>query len=299
MAFTSGDGAYTYDDKAMREDLLDVLTNLTPTENQLVSGLGTTSAANIQHQWLIDTLNAVKTNAYAEGIDASLGSLTNPVRLFNYTQIFREAYQVSGTERAVNTAAFSDRFSYEASKALKELKNDMEYALMRGSLACGTGSAVRQLLGIKLSLSIITSSSGVSLTEVILNDYFQAVWDKGTEVNALYSGMYMKRKISAFTANSTMNLDAKDRRLVNAVDIYEADAARIVKLFAHRYVTVSGDTNYDIVGLNEDLFKVAYLRKPMNETLSKTGDADKAEIITECTLETRHYDGGFWGGLHL
>lgn len=264
-----------------------------------MSGLGTTSVSQIQHNVLVDTLNAVKANAYTEGVDASFGSLTNPARLLNYTQIFREAYQVTDTERAVNTAAFNDRFAYEATKAMKELKNDMEFALMRGSLVCGSGSAARQLVGIKLSLSIITSTSGVSMTEAILNDRFQTVWDNGTEVNALYSGMYIKRKVSAFTANSTMNLDAKDRRLINAIDVYEADAARLVKLFAHRYVTVSGDTNYDVVGLNEDLFKIGYLRKPFNRPLAQTGDAAKAEIVTECTLEVRHYNGGFWDTLCL
>lgn len=262
MAFTSGDGAYTYDDKAIREDLLNVLTNLTPTETQLISGLGTGSAAQILHEWLTDTLGSVKDNAYQEGVDASYPALTNPERLFNYTQIFRQGYQVSDTERSANTAAFNDRYSYEGTKALKMLKNDMEYAAMRGSLACGTGSAARRLKGVKNFLSLVTSQSGISLTEKILNDYFEDVWDNGTEVNAVYGPMYIKRKIGGFTGGATKNIQAADRRLVNVVDIYEADAATMVKLFAHRYVTVSGDTNYDIVGLNEDLWKIAYLRKP-------------------------------------
>ena len=47
-------GAFTYDDNAIREDLLSVLTNLTPTETQLVSGLGVSSAKNIHHQWLVN-----------------------------------------------------------------------------------------------------------------------------------------------------------------------------------------------------------------------------------------------------
>ncbi|MCP3684122.1 MAG: DUF5309 domain-containing protein [bacterium] len=299
MTFTSGDGAYVYDDNAVREDLLAVLTNLSPRETQLCTGLGTSSADQVLHQWLIDTLGTVKTNAYAEGVDASYGALTNPERLFNYTQIFREAYQVSDTERSANTAAFSDRYSYEATKALKELKNDMEYAVLRGSLACGTGSAARQLRGIKNSLSLVTSQSGISLTEAILNDYFQLVWDNGTEVNAVYGSMYIKRKISAFTGGATKNVDVTDRRLVNSVDIYEADAASMVKLFAHRYMTVSGDVNYDVVGLNEDLFKIAYLRKPFQRELAQTGDSTKGEVVTEMTVETLHYDGGFLGSSHL
>ena len=100
------------------------------------------------------------------------------------------------------------------------IKNDMEYAVMRGSLATGTGTGARQLEGLKRSLSLITNQSGVSLTEAILNDYFQLVWDNtSTEVNAVYGDMYMKRKISAFTAGATKNFDQNDRRLINAIDI--------------------------------------------------------------------------------
>ena len=292
---------YTYDDNAIREDLLDILTNISPTDTQLITGLGTSSAKQILHEYLMDTLGDVKANAYVEGVDACYPARSRPSRLFNYTQIAKVGFDVSDTERASNQAGFNDRYAYKATKALKELKNDMEYAVMRGSLACGTGSASRQLRGIKQSLSLVTSQSGISLTELILNDYFENVWAKGTEVNALYGGMYIKRKVSGFTAGATKNVDIKDRRLINAVDIYEADAARLVKLFAHRHVTVSGDTNYDVVGLNEDLFKIAYLtgRTPAQRELAKIGESTKGEVFTEFTLETRHYDGGFLATQHL
>lgn len=292
--------AYVYDDGALREDLLNVLTNLSPKQTQLVTGLATSTATSVRHEWLIDTLGAVKANAYVEGVDASYGAVTNPTRLNNYTQIFREGYEVSDTERSVNTAAFNDRFAYEATKAMTEIKNDMEYAIMRGSLASGTGSAARYLRGIKMSVSLVTSQSGVSLSEAILNDYFQLVWDNtSTEVNAVYGSMYLKRKISAFTAGTTKNLDANDKRLVNAVDVYQGDAASNVRLFAHRYVTVGADTNYDIVAINEDMFKVAYLRKPFTRELAKTGDSSKGEVVTELTLENLHYNAGVWGKAHL
>jgi hypothetical protein len=287
--------AATYDDRAMREDLLDVLVNLTPKETQLISGLGISSASQIRHETLLDTLNAVKNNAQIEGADATYNSLTNPARLYNYCQIFKQGFKVSNTERAVDTAGFKDRYQYEVTKALAMLKNDMEYAAMRGSLASGSGTGARQMGGVKMALSLVTNCSGISMTEAFLNDYFQWVWETaGTEVNALYSGMYIKRKVSAFTANATKNVDINDRRLVNAVDVYEADAARIVKLFAHRYVTVSGDTNYDVVGLDEEKFKIAYLRKPTTSDTSNGGDWTGGNIVTELTLECRHYNAGFY-----
>lgn len=290
---------FTYDDVARREDLLDIITNLHPSEQQLFSGLGVGQAKDIFHIWLIDTLASIKTNAFVEGVDACYADRTDPARLSNVCQIFRVGYSVSDTERIVNKAGFQDRYEREARKAMKEFGNDVEFALMRGSIACGTGSAARQLRGIKNSLSLVTSQSGTSISETMLNDYFQLVWDNGTEVNAVYGDMYLKRKISAFTGGATKEVEVEDRRLVNAVDVYQADAAKMVKLFAHRYVTIGGDTNHDIVGLNEDLFRVAYLRRPDVRELAKTGDATNGEFFGELTLENLHYNAGFLGKAHL
>ena len=147
--------------------------------------------------------------------------------------------------------------------------------------------------GVKNSLSLASPQSGVSLTEAILNDYLQLVWDNGSEVNAIYCPMYMKRKISGFTAGSTKNIDAEDKRLVNCVDIYEADAASVVKLFAHRYVTVSGDTNYDVVGVNEEALQIDWLRRPFDREIARTGDSTKGEVVGECTFVCKNPNAGF------
>jgi len=286
---------------AVREDLLDLLTNLSPKSTQLGSGLSTTTAKSIRHEWLIDTLSAVKLNAQIEGQAITYHELTNPARLVNYTQIFKQGYKVTGSLEAADEAGFDDRYNYEKTKALALIKNDMEYSLMRGSLASGSGTGARQLRGVKASLSLITAQSGVSMTETMLNDYLQLVWDNtSTEVNAIYCDMYMKRKISGFTAGSTKNINADDRRLVNAVDVYEADAAKLVKLFAHRYVSISGtDTNHGVVGINEDMYKIAYLRKPITKEEDGTGaDYAGGNIITELTLQNDHYNSGFWADEH-
>lgn len=286
---------------SLKEDLLEIITNLSVTETQLVSGLGTSAASSIRHEWLLDTLTAAKANAQIEGENITYHTLTNPSRLYNYTQIFKQGFKVSDTQRAVDEAGFDDRYSYEQVKALKMLKHDMEYALMRGSLASGTSAAARYLRGLKASLSLISNSSGTSLSETAFNDYLQLVWDNAsTEVNAVYCPMYMKRKISGFTGGSTKNVEAADKRLINAIDVYEADAAHLVKIFPHRYATVSGtDTNYDILGIDEDLFKVAYLRKPFVKEEPTGGDYTGGNFITELTFENRHYNAGFWGSKYL
>ncbi len=286
---------YTYDDNSRREDLLDIITNLDFKENQLMSGLPTSTCNDILHQWLKDTLKTPGDNAYVEGVDASYPARTTSTRLTNWNQIIRIGYSVSDTSRStVNAGADNDKYAYEAKKAMKEWKQDAEFAVLRGSLACGSGSGARRMKGIKTWLTLTTSQSGTSLTEVILNDYLQNVWTAGTEVNAIYCPMYLKRKISGFTGGSTKNVNAEDRRLVAAVDVYQAYAAKMVKLFAHKFVSgQTGDTNYDLVGLNEEFFRLAYLRKPIMRELAKTGDSTNGEIVGELTVECLHDSGGF------
>jgi len=287
--------AATYDDNARKEDLLDIMRNIRPLETRIVSGLAVTEAKNTLHEWVVKALASVQVNGQIEGANLTLNTLTNPERIVNVTQIFKRGFQVSDTERTVDSAGFNDRYSLEATDALTALKNDMELAALRGSIASGSGTGARYLRGIKNSVSNICINSSVSLSETMLNDYFQSVWDDGTEVNAVYVGMSLKRRISGFTASSTKNVDAESRKLYNAIDVYEADAAQMVKLFPHRYVNIATETagDLDLVGLNEDYFKVSYLRKPVTREMSKIGDATRGEVLAEMTIES-HPDAGIW-----
>ena len=292
---------FTYPDGARRESLLDIVVNIDPTEQQLVSGLQRSSASNTLHEWVLDTLEAVGVNAQFEGGAAPTDGASNPTRAQNITQIFAKTAVVSGTEQAVNRVG-GDRMAYEVTKKLKALKNDIEYALVRGSIASGVAStsgsgSARQLKGIKGWITTNSVNySGATLTETVLNDMFESVWNgSGKEVNAVYTSMKGKRRISSFTAGATKNVETTDKRLVNSVDVYQSDAAKMVKLFAHRYVTVSGDytaaatPGFDVLALNEGSWAIAYLqgREPQTKDLAVTGDAISKEIVTELTLEAR------------
>lgn len=293
--------SYTYDDRAVREDLLDIISNIDPTETQLMTGLGTSKATSALHEWPVDTLAGAGTNAQVEGYDATGGTRTNPTRVTNRTQIVGKDVIVSDTERSVNTAGFSDRFQYELEKMMKEMKNDFEFALVRGSLASGSGSVARQMTGLKVAITTnATSQSGVSLSENILNDYIQNAWDDGGKIDEIYVGMRLKRRISGFTAGNTKEIAADDKRLVNSVNVYEADASPTpIKIFAHRHVTTSGDVHNDIIGIQSDLYKVAWLREPHYKPLGATGDNTKGLLVGEGTLEYRAEKSSFIGQRHL
>lgn len=292
---------FTYNDNAIREDLSDVISNLSPRVSTLYTGLGKVKAQNKFHQWLTDSLKTVATNAQVEAFTPTYAARTRPQRVTNWTQIIDAEVEVSDTERAVLQAGFSDRFTYELqTKGMPEWINDAEYALMRGAgPVTGTGSAATYMTGLKASVTTnVTSQSGVSLSENILNDYFQNVWNGSNEyIDEVYVGGTLKRRISGFTSGTTKNLDANDKRLVNAVDVYEGDFG-VVKLLLHRYITVSGDVGNDIIGIKNSLYKVAQLRPPHMEPMAKVSDSTRGILVGEITLEYRNQLASFLGQRH-
>jgi hypothetical protein len=319
-----GGYVYTYPDVARRESLLDAVNMLDPTDTQMLSGFKQGSAANTLHEWTIDTLEAVGANAQPEGGDAPSDASNDPVRVQNITQIFAKTAKISGTELGGNLRRVGgNRMAQEKTKKMKSLKGDIEFALVRSSIASGVASnsaaSARRMAGVKNWITTnVTNVSGTSLTETLANDLFELSWNNGANIDAVYTPMKGKRRFSAFTAGATKNVETTDRRLVNAVDVYESDAAKLVKLFAHRYVTTGigrGDNTladpnksdyvttatpgFDVIGLQEDTWATAWFRKPFTKDLAETGDFNAVEIITELTLESHNQVANVFGKLYF
>ena len=103
----------TYDlASANREDLLDLITIISPTQTPFFSMVSKGSAAATLHEWLTDELTAHKVDAgKLEGDDAIFDPLEVPVRLKNVTQILTHpslqppaTQSPSGDSAAVRTA---------------------------------------------------------------------------------------------------------------------------------------------------------------------------------------------------
>lgn len=274
-------------------------------ENYLVSNLQRSSANDIFHYTLQDTLKTPALSAKAEGSDPTYAN-TDPTRTLNMLHIIDDAFEITETEQATDRyGSPEDRVAYETEKALKNWANKAEFALLRSTLVSGgasTGAAfARQMRGLKYSLSVVTSSSGVSLSETIFNDRLQATWNQGANVDLVLAPMTLKRRISSWNGNGgTKYYNQEDRRLVTPIEVYESDASgKPVKLVAHRFMTISGDLNYDILGVEMDKFATAYLREPKVRPLAKTGDSERRQVVGELTLEVRNAEAGFVSFAHL
>ena len=276
----------TYFDASRREDLIDVVTNVSPKDTPLLSGLPMGSAAkSTLHEWTTATFDDYSDNAAAEGGAFSADTLSAPVRSNNVTQIFKQQIQVSGSEIAVN--GVTDPWQYQVSKNLVEHAKDIELAFMAGSRNSGGSTATaRRLQGIinAITTNASTRASGSSLGEVAFNDIMALIWNGTGEVaTEVYVGSTLKRDISGFTAGSTKFTPAEDKRLHNSFSVYESDFG-IHKIFMHRNVPTAAN-NLTLVAINPKYHKKAYLRPTKVEQLAKDGDRERAQIVTEVTLE--------------
>lgn len=119
----------TYQVIGNREDLSDIIYMISPTETPVVSKLPRVKASHTKHEWLTDTLAAAAANRRIEGDDKTAQTASPRTRIDNYCQISDKVVQVSGTQRAMNTAGVEDELSYQTAKVGKELKRDIEMAV--------------------------------------------------------------------------------------------------------------------------------------------------------------------------
>lgn len=293
----------SYNNVSTRESLLDLITNLSPTENQLATGLTKSKATASVHQWLVDVYDAVTTTSadkkFNEGDDFGAGDVTNPTRKTNYTQIIRQDWKVSGTEQATTHAGMQNPKAYHMAKSMINWKNKLEWSLVNGVATAGNATTARELGGIfdQISTNKIANAA-VAFTETLLNTYLGNVWTSSQTstggADAAYVGATGKRVISSFTAGNTRQMQASDKRLVNAVDVYESDFG-ILKVFKHRFVNhvLAAASTGNILLLCESTWAIASLREPNNFDAPKGGDYEKGAIIGEVTLEGRYEAANF------
>jgi len=288
-------GLITYQDAARREDLLDVIGDISPDETPLMTLFGTSEAKNTLHEWLEYNISRpTSVSVDAEGADTVFSDLTQPSRVNNVTQIIKQPIQVSRTERKVNVAAMGDPYAWQKADGLRQLKMKMEYSILNAVKASGSSGSARQMDGIDAFItSVVTNrDSGTSFSEQELNDMTADAYDtvRADKIfDMVLCTVRIKQAVAGFGGNATRYIDAKERRLTKDILVYDS-AVGSHRIMHHRDVrNDAGSTT--VYGLREDLHKVAYLDKPMFEELGKIGDADRGHWVTEFTLEVLEESG--------
>jgi len=273
----------TYQAVGNREDLLDIITDISPTETPMFTRFKRYKATQKKMEWQTDSLKTPGSNAAVEGADFSFSRPSARTRVDNLTQIFVNTYSVSESQQSTDVAGVSSEMAYQAQKAMKEHKTDIEYAIVNGTKGAGLTNSARTMDGVLawITTNEIDENGGV-MDEADYNDALEVAWKAGGNPDVTYVGGPQKRKISSYSANSTRYLDSSDKKLVSSVSVYESDFG-MQTIILDRYVP--DDT---ALLLQEDMWGIGVLRPSRNVGVAKIADAERAAIVGEYTVVCRN-----------
>lgn len=300
-----------------REDLEDVIWELDPLETRVLTTFDRTDANATYHEWELDTLVAPGANRQIEGDSESYTSITSPTRAGNYCQISSKQFLVSGTQEVVAKAGRKSEIVRQLKKQMKELKNDMEYAIVRNQASSAGGSATARSMGsieswipttdnsgngvratTTASASTAAFGSGVvtaptdgtttgALTETKFKEALQLAWADGGNPTMILVDSTQKTAISAFSGIATKTTqipNGKVRAVIQASADFYVSEYGVHELVLHRHVRSSV-----VLALDPEYWAVAFLRSPFSEQMAKTSDGEKRAMRAEYTLVCRNH----------
>lgn len=281
-----------------KEDIVDIIYNIAPTETPLLSLAEKTKAKATLHEWQTQALAAPSDNAQPEGDEAQNEAVIPTERLGNRTQIASKTASVSGTQEQVDKAGRKSEMAYQMMLKSKELKLSMEFGLTQNNVAAaGATRRSRGMVGwmgdnVNAGAGYVapnyragntpqTDGTLRTFTEDMLLDVSQKCWIAGGNPDVIMLGGVAKGKFSKFLGNSTRMDKAEDQKVYAATDIYVTDF-HTLKAVPNRV-----QRPRDVFLLESQKLAVAYLRPFQKTPLAKTGDSERMQILAEYCLENR------------
>jgi len=280
----------TYDQNNLKEDVSDIIFDITPTETPFITAIKKGSCSNTLVEWHEDSLDDAAVNAQVEGADAPAASMTSTQNRSNQTQIFTKSVLVSGSSRSVDQYGASDELARQLAKKGKEIKRDLEFACIGANQTATAGDAAtaRQMASAQNMIDATTTNENTGVardfTETIFLDVLQKTFDAGGNPNLALIPINKALTVAGFAASSGRTRDfGMDKKIVNAVDIYVSPFGEIT-IGLSRHID-----NSTVMALDTEMWELAALRPFAQEELAKTGDADKHQIVGEYTLKHMNY----------
>jgi hypothetical protein len=257
----------------------------------VVRGYAGTTPENLADNQVINILG----NAALEGADRPNVRFTNRLRCGNYTQIFTEAVEVSGSDLAARQVGLADEMDYQKQERLRELIRNLENTVINGgkpgSDPQGSGTVRRTMKGIvqHLATNVFHTGdsgfpSGNDLDETKVNYVLRQIWENSSgNVDLIVVGGFQKRKINAFCSESR-TYGATDTTFTDMVSLYESDFG-VCRIVTTRWMPQDAALFLDASRIGVlPLAGRSFHFKP----LASAGDYECGELIGEYTLELKN-----------
>jgi len=294
----------SYDVVGIKEDISDIITNISPTKTPFQSDIGNEKVHQKLFQWQQDVLRAQAANAQVEGADATFITVSPTTMRTNYTQIFMESSQVSGSLDATSLYGRAKESAYQLAKSAAAVKRDLEFAYVGSQQTHATGSdgvarqmdSAQQLINLGTDTemgftgpNIVYAGGSTNISEANLLTCLQNAFTVGAEPNVVYVTPSNSVIFSTFAKQSNRTRTMFDngggdpQKLINAVDVYVSPFGE-VRIKLNRFQHTS-----DTLVIDTDMWSKVTLRPWTRETLAKTGDSLKQMIVGEFSLKLKHF----------
>lgn len=312
----------------MRENLMDPIVILDPTDTPVLNMLPKEDVGAPYFEWLIDTLAATSTAVADDGADFStaIGASGNARRrLANVTQIQRNDFVVTRSMVQSSQRGFAagvrNEYQYQLFKHIKELMRNIDALLVAsGSAVAASATAsprrtanIRGLLDPGANPAPSTAVQAVStqvsgaFTTASFAKLHQAMDAQGADPDTLFCSSGVKADISNLILNvpgtfgatgaqivRRVNSDQLDREWTSIIDIIEDDFGKLM-IVRDRWIPSSTATAATAnLGSNayflvdRSKLKVSFFQRPDHFPLPPNGDAQRGFVLGEWGFKCLH-----------
>src|SRR5580765_7418394 len=287
-----------------REDLIDKIARIDPTECPFYQGSNKAGAEAIYHEWQVQELVAPAKNAQPEGFKAAYVNLKPTLRLGNYCQIASTDWSVSRSLNVVNKAGRAREITYQQLLKGLEIRRDIEVSLTgKTGVQIKKGTDPRELASFPAwagnfnggatgtppvgdGTTAGTAGTPRAVTLAILGTAMQSAFDNGGKPELIMVSSAQKRAISALinvagTATSEYRIsEVKPTALIGAVSAWQSDFGEL-QIVPNRFMPAGY-----AFGIQPGFYTVATLPESnfVVDELAKIGDADNGMVTWEGTL---------------
>lgn len=296
----------SYDVEGIREDLADIIYDISPEETPFLTAAAKTRASNTYHEWQTESLRASADNAHIQGDDTTAEARTPTSRIGNYTQIFKNAVVIPDTDMALDKAGRAGEMAHQVAKIAKEQKLDIEKALFANQArVAGSNVTPARLAGVPAWLATNTDfqsggggadptgdgtdartddSTPTAFSQTKFDSVAQAMWISGGKPQTCYLSAFQMDVALGFVGNNNQraNVTATNGKVVNYMAMYVTPWGTV------DFKMTRENRGRDVFIMQDDMWAVAQLRPMKNVALAKTGDSERRQVTTELTLVSRN-----------
>ena len=277
--------------------------------------------------WTLDDLGpADPTNAVLDGSDAGIDESTTGERVGNHCQESQKTYRVS--QRAINVDSIgrANELAYQTMRGQQKLRRDLESILLLNQASIADdGTAQPGLMGGYPSwiatnvtggagfvaggfdnvtgntVAFTTGSAPLPLTETIIRDIAELIWNEGGDPSVLMSTSGVIRAISEYMFTSSARIATFQRETrpdgrtaaeaLGSVNVFITDFEVVLEMRANRiqesYLNGDTSTTVDFIEIYDPAFwNQGFLQGYESAPLAKTGLADNRQLSVDYTLRS-------------